>query len=67
MLHEVNPMDVRLTELEAIAMVKLLEKRESYVRQGRSREAHGLGTGIWLLWTTLTHQFNQDSTGFGGL
>jgi hypothetical protein len=66
MLSEVNPLDARLSELEAIALVKLLEKRAYYVDQGRSREAHGLGTAIWILWRTLTHQ-SQQPTGFGGL
>jgi hypothetical protein len=66
MLHEVNPLDARLTELEAIALVKLLDKRTYYVDQGRSREAHGLGTAIWILWRTLTHQPLQQ-TYFGEL
>ena len=66
MLDAVNPLDPRLSELEAIALAKMLEKRESYVYQGRAREAHGIGTGIYILWNVLMHQPQQE-TGFGGL
>jgi hypothetical protein len=44
----------------------MLEKREKYVAQGRNREAHGLGTGIWILWKSLIHE-SAGNTGYGGL
>ena len=53
-LDEVNLQDKRLTELEAIALSKMLQKREQYVHQGRGREAHGIGTGIVIFWRTIT-------------
>jgi hypothetical protein len=66
MLSEVNPNDERLTELESVALTKMLEKRKQYVREGRARDAHGLGTGIWILWKTLTLE-QPDATGYGSL
>jgi hypothetical protein len=66
MLHMINLQDKRLTELEAIALSKMLAKREQYVAQGRGREAHGAGTAIWILWSTLT-EGRQFLTGFGDL
>jgi hypothetical protein len=66
MLSEVNINDKRLTELEALALQRMLEKRQSYSRAGRARDAHGLGTGIWILWKTLTLE-QPDPTGHGGL
>lgn len=66
MLSQINLQDKRLTELEAIALAKMLEKREDYVHQGRGREAHGAGTAIWILWTTLV-EGRQYLTGFGEL
>jgi hypothetical protein len=66
MLSEVNPHDERLTAAESLALVLMLEKRELYVAQGRSRDAHGLGTGIWILWKTLIHEA-LPATGYGGL
>ena len=67
MLHKINLQDKRLSELEAVALSKMLQKREDYVRQGRGREAHGLGTGAWILWTTLTEGRTLYETGFGEL
>lgn len=66
MLSEIDLNDKRLTELEALALRRMLEKRESYVSAGRARDAHGLGTGIWILWKTLALE-QPDSTGYGGL
>jgi len=66
MLSEVDPSDKRLTELESLAIQRMLEKRQKYVYAGRSRDAHGLGTGIWILWKTLTLE-QPDPTGYGGL
>lgn len=66
MLSEVNPNDKRLTELESVALLKMLDKRQKYVREGRARDAHGLGTGIWILWKTLTLE-QPDTTGYGSL
>ena len=65
-LAEIDLGDKRLTELEAISISKMLAKREQYVHEGRGREAHGLGTGIMILWLTLT-EGRQYITGFGGL
>ncbi len=42
------------------------EKREAYVDQGRSREAHGVGTAIWIFWKTLINE-SAGNTGYGGL
>ena len=66
MLREVNPWHPGLTEQESFALSKMLEKREQYVEQGRADAAHGLGTGIWILWRSLINA-SQQSTGFGGL
>lgn len=66
MLREVDIRDPRLTEMEALALAKMLKKREQYVRQGRAKEAHGLGTGIWILWKTLIQE-PEGATGYGGL
>ena len=54
MLNEIDLQDERLTPELRLALYRMLEKREQYVEQGRAREAHGLGTGIYLLWKTLT-------------
>ena len=56
MLSEVNPLDPDISNVEAIALMKMLQKREQYVEQGRAREAHGAGTMIWILWRTLKEQ-----------
>ena len=66
MLSAVDVHDKRLTDLESLALRLMLEKRQEYVRAGRARDAHGLGTGIWILWKTLTLQ-QPGSTGYGGL
>jgi hypothetical protein len=66
MLREVDIQDKRLTESESAALAKMLVKREQYVRQGRAKEAHGLGTGIWILWRTLIDE-PEGATGYGGL
>ena len=66
MLGQINLHDKRLTELEASALSKMLTKREQYVNQGRGREAHGAGTAIWILWTTLT-EGRTYITGYGEL
>jgi len=61
MLRQINLQDERLTTLEAVSLAKMLSKREQYVRQGRAEEAHGLGTGIWILWITLTEGKKYDT------
>ena len=61
MLRQINLQDERLTTLEAVALTKMLQKREQYVEQGRAAEAHGLGTGIWMLWVTLTNGKKYDT------
>ena len=53
-LAQIKLQDERITELEAVAMAKILAKREQYVRQGRHEEAHGAGTAVWMLWLELT-------------
>ena len=53
MLNEVDLQDERLTPELRLALYRMLQKREQYVDQGRAREAHGLGTGIYILWKTL--------------
>jgi len=64
MLAEVDPQDPRLTVKESQALEKMLEKRRQYEHQGRAREAHGIGTGIWILWRTLIDK-PAGSTGYG--
>ena len=54
-LSQINLQDERITELEAVAMAKILAKREQYVKQGRFEEAHGAGTAVWILWLELTN------------
>ena len=66
MLSQINLQDKRLTELEAIALSKILAKREQYIHQGRGREAHGAGTAAWIVWSTLT-EGRQFITGWGDL
>jgi hypothetical protein len=61
MLDEVNPLDVRLSSEEALALYRMIQKREQYVGQGRSREAHGLGTGIHIMWRTLTGEVPKST------
>ena len=67
MLSQINLQDKRLTELEAVSLSKMLQKREDYVHQGRGREAHGAGTMIWLMWVTLTEGRTYYETGYGEL
>jgi hypothetical protein len=66
MLNQVNPLHPALTEMEAFALTRMLEKREQYVGQGRADAAHGIGTGIWILWQALMHG-QQRPTGYGDL
>jgi hypothetical protein len=66
MLSEVNPADPRISSADSLALIKMLEKREQYVGHGRNREAHGMGTGIWILWKTLIQE-SPGNTGYGGL
>ena len=54
--------DPELIPLEAMALARMLEKRECYVAQGRVREAHGLGTGISIVWDTLKGDFSDTVT-----
>ena len=65
-LAQINLRDHRLSELESIAMAKILTKREQYIRQGRAGEAHGAGTAVWILWLELT-QGRQHITGWSEL
>jgi hypothetical protein len=55
--------DEELLPLEAQALGMMLAKREAYVEQGRAREAHGLGTGIWILWNTLKGYMPEHEEG----
>lgn len=66
MLRQIDLQDERLSTLEAVALAKMIAKREQYVEQGRAAEAHGLGTGIWMLWLTLTDGKKYD-TGWSSL
>jgi hypothetical protein len=54
MLKQIDLQDERLTELEAVALAKMLAKREQYVEQGRANAAHGAGAAIWIMWSTIT-------------
>jgi len=65
-LAQIDVQDKRLNELEAVALTKILRKREQYVRQGRTGEAHGAGTAAWILWLELT-QGRQYATNWGEL
>jgi len=65
-LAQIDLQDKRLSELEAIAIAKILAKREQYVRQGRFEEAHGAGTAVWMFWLELT-QGRAHITGWGEL
>jgi hypothetical protein len=66
MLAEIDLLDPRISVPEARALQLMLEKREKYVDQGRKREAHGLGTGTWILWRTLIQE-PAGSSGYGEL
>jgi len=65
-LNQIDLQDPRITELEAVAMAKILSKREQYIRQGRFEEAHGAGTAVWMLWLELT-QGRKYITGWGNI
>jgi len=66
-LNEIDLNDPILTELEVVAFKTMLDKRESYVEQGRAREAHGAGTMIKILWDTLHDFVDTTPTDFGSL
>jgi hypothetical protein len=57
MLRKIDLDDPILLPVERRALIAMMEKRERYVDQLRHREAHGAGTMIWLLWTTLKDDF----------
>jgi hypothetical protein len=59
-LRRVDVHDPELIPVEAIALQRMLDKREQYVSQGRTREAHGAGSMISILWDTLKGEF-QDT------
>ena len=61
MLSEIQLPDPRITAVEELALCRMLDKREAYVEQGRFRDAHGLGTGIWILWTTLIDKYEATA------
>lgn len=61
-LVEVNPDDPNLSEMERSALIRMLEKFENYVHRGASKEAHGAGTMILLLWETLTEFQRTEPT-----
>lgn len=66
-LNDIDLSDSILTELEVQAFKAMLAKRESYVRQGRAREAHGAGTMIKMLWDSLHDFVDTAPTDFGNL
>jgi hypothetical protein len=66
MLRQIDLKDSRLTEVESIALSKMIDKREQYVEQGRSREAHGAGMAIWIFWSTLIDG-KPYTTGWDGI
>lgn len=66
MLGEIDLQDERLTPELRLALYRMLQKREQYVDQGRAREAHGLGTGIYILWKTIIGEMPK-STMLGSL
>ena len=53
LLKEINLNAEHLTSQEKEALLRMLDKREFYVEQGRFREAHGAGSVIHILWRTL--------------
>lgn len=57
MLSQIRLPDARVPPEVEVAMCRMMDKREMYVEQGRFRDAHGLGTGIWILWTTLIGKY----------
>jgi hypothetical protein len=52
-LLEVDPYASHLTTRESIALIAMLAKHKDYSYAGRVDDAHGLGTGIWILWRSL--------------
>lgn len=66
-LAVVNPYSPHISDAESRALSAMLAKRESYVEQGRAREAHGAGTMIMLLWGCLHSFSDTDPTGFDQL
>lgn len=61
MLSQIRLPDARVPPEVEVAMCRMMDKREFYIEQGRFRDAHGLGTGIWILWTTLIDKFEPAS------
>lgn len=52
------PLDLTHPALQpqgALALERLQALRDSYIRQGRGREAHAVGRSMTLLWHTLVH------------
>lgn len=62
-LNHINPHDPRLLPEESAALIRILEKRENYVRRGLAREAHGVGAAALICWRCLTGDipFSIDS------
>lgn len=60
-LDEIDFHDERLTPEMKLALYRMMQKREFYVDQGRSREAHGLGTGVYILWKTIVGEMPKSS------
>jgi hypothetical protein len=52
-LLEVDPYADHLSTQESVALIAMLAKHRDYSCAGRSDDAHGLGTGIWILWRAL--------------
>ena len=49
-LSGIDPLDPRLTVDQAIIIGALQAKYSRYVRQGRGREAHGVGSALLICW-----------------
>ena len=62
MLSQIRLPDARVPPEVEVAMCRMMDKREFYIEQGRFRDAHGLGTGIWILWMTLTGRYEEPKT-----
>jgi hypothetical protein len=66
MLSNVNVQDRRLTDVDAVVLTRLMQKRDEYITQGRSKEAHGVARSIRIHWEVCTDA-RRYSTGWGGI
>ena len=63
-LARVDPGAGWLTKEESVALHMMKDKHQRYVAKGRTKEAHGIATGVLILWQALQRAPIID-TGWG--